>query len=121
MEEQEFRDYQKKTQKDYSLAFKLSIVDAVDKGELNTRIFLQTKIPAACATGTIINLSTYFRTTQTVPGLDKVSPEMRSVAKSLTQKICCIPNYSETVAALGFLPRGLPVYSGFGAEFSKVS
>jgi transposase-like protein len=34
MEEQEFRDYHKKTQKDYSLAFKLSLVDAVEKGEL---------------------------------------------------------------------------------------
>jgi transposase-like protein len=34
MEEQDFTDYQKRTQKDYSLAFKLSIVDAVEKGEL---------------------------------------------------------------------------------------
>jgi transposase-like protein len=34
MEEQEVKSYQKKTQKDYSLAFKLEIVDAVEKGEL---------------------------------------------------------------------------------------
>lgn len=34
MEEQGFKGYQKKTQKDYSLAFKLEIVDAVEKGEL---------------------------------------------------------------------------------------
>lgn len=34
MEEQEIKSYQKKTQKDYSLAFKLQIVDAVEKGEL---------------------------------------------------------------------------------------
>ena len=34
MEEQEVKDYQRKTQKDYSLAFKLQIVDAVEKGEL---------------------------------------------------------------------------------------
>ena len=34
MQEQEVKSYQKKTQKDYSLAFKLEIVDAVEKGEL---------------------------------------------------------------------------------------
>ncbi len=34
MKEQEVRSYQKRTQKDYSLAFKLEIVDAVEKGEL---------------------------------------------------------------------------------------
>lgn len=34
MEEQDFKCYEKRTQKDYSLAFKLSIVDAVEKGEL---------------------------------------------------------------------------------------
>lgn len=34
MEEQEVKSYQRKTQKDYSLAFKLEIVDAVEKGEL---------------------------------------------------------------------------------------
>ena len=34
MKEQEVKSYQKKTQKDYSLAFKLEIVDAVEKGEL---------------------------------------------------------------------------------------
>lgn len=34
MEKQEIKSYQKKTQKDYSLAFKLEIVDAVEKGEL---------------------------------------------------------------------------------------
>lgn len=34
MEEQEVKDYQRKTQRDYSLAFKLEIVDAVEKGEL---------------------------------------------------------------------------------------
>lgn len=34
MKEQEVKGYQKKTQKDYSLAFKLEIVDAVEKGEL---------------------------------------------------------------------------------------
>jgi hypothetical protein len=34
MEEQEFKGYQRKTQKDYSLAFKLEIVDLVEKGEL---------------------------------------------------------------------------------------
>ncbi len=33
MEEQEVKSYQKKTQKDYSLAFKLEIVDAIEKGE----------------------------------------------------------------------------------------
>jgi transposase-like protein len=34
MKEQEVKSYQRKTQKDYSLAFKLAIVDAVEKGEL---------------------------------------------------------------------------------------
>lgn len=34
MEKQEVKGYQRKTQKDYSLAFKLQIVDAVEKGEL---------------------------------------------------------------------------------------
>ena len=34
MENQEIKFYQKKTQKNYSLAFKLSIVDAVKKGGL---------------------------------------------------------------------------------------
>ena len=34
MKEQEVEVYQRKTQKDYSLAFKLEIVDAVEKGEL---------------------------------------------------------------------------------------
>ena len=34
MEEQEIKGYQRRTQKDYSLAFKLQIVDAVEKGEL---------------------------------------------------------------------------------------
>jgi transposase-like protein len=34
MKKQEIKSYQKKTQKDYSLAFKLEIVDAVEKGEL---------------------------------------------------------------------------------------
>jgi transposase-like protein len=34
MGEQEVKSYQRKTQKDYSLAFKLEIVDAVEKGEL---------------------------------------------------------------------------------------
>jgi len=34
MEEQGVKGYQRKTQKDYSLAFKLQIVDAVEKGEL---------------------------------------------------------------------------------------
>jgi transposase-like protein len=34
MKEQAVKGYQKKTQKDYSLAFKLEIVDAVEKGEL---------------------------------------------------------------------------------------
>jgi transposase-like protein len=33
MKEQGFKSYQKKTQKDYSLAFKLEIVDAVEKGD----------------------------------------------------------------------------------------
>lgn len=35
MKEQEFKGYQRKTQKDYSLAFKLEIVDLVEKGELS--------------------------------------------------------------------------------------
>ena len=34
MKEQEVKSYQRKTQRDYSLAFKLEIVDAVEKGEL---------------------------------------------------------------------------------------
>jgi transposase-like protein len=34
MKEQEVKSYQKKTQKDYSLAFKLEIVNSVEKGEL---------------------------------------------------------------------------------------
>jgi transposase-like protein len=34
MKEQEVKGYQRKTQKDYSLSFKLEIVDAVEKGEL---------------------------------------------------------------------------------------
>ena len=34
MEKQEIKSHQKRTQKDYSLAFKLEIVDAVEKGEL---------------------------------------------------------------------------------------
>lgn len=34
MENTECREYLKRTQKDYSLAFKLQIVDAVEKGEL---------------------------------------------------------------------------------------
>ncbi len=34
MKEQEVKGYQRKTQRDYSLAFKLEIVDAVEKGEL---------------------------------------------------------------------------------------
>jgi transposase-like protein len=34
MKEQEVKGYQRKTQRDYSLAFKLGIVDAVEKGEL---------------------------------------------------------------------------------------
>jgi transposase-like protein len=33
MKEQEVKGYQKKTQKDYSLAFKLELVDAIEKGE----------------------------------------------------------------------------------------
>ncbi|MHB8209483.1 MAG: IS3 family transposase, partial [Mucilaginibacter sp.] len=33
MKEQGFKSYQKKTQKDYSLAFKLEIADAVEKGD----------------------------------------------------------------------------------------
>ncbi len=37
MEEQEFKGYQRRTQKDYSLAFKLQIVDAVEKGELTSK------------------------------------------------------------------------------------
>lgn len=35
MEGQRFKGYQKKTQKDYSLAFKLEVVDAVEKGGLS--------------------------------------------------------------------------------------
>lgn len=31
MKEQEIRAYQRKTQRDYSLAFKLAIVDAIEK------------------------------------------------------------------------------------------
>lgn len=34
MEEQGFKNHQKRTQRDYSLAFKLAIVDAVEKGEI---------------------------------------------------------------------------------------
>lgn len=34
MKEQEVKGYQRKTQRDYSLAFKLEIVNAVEKGEL---------------------------------------------------------------------------------------
>lgn len=34
MKEQEVKSYQRKTQKDYSLAFKLEIVNSVEKGEL---------------------------------------------------------------------------------------
>lgn len=34
MEEQGFKNHQKRTQRDYSLAFKLAIVDAVEKGEM---------------------------------------------------------------------------------------
>jgi transposase-like protein len=34
MKEQEGKSYQRKTQRDYSLAFKLEIVNAVEKGEL---------------------------------------------------------------------------------------
>jgi len=34
MKEQEFKSYQRRTQKDYSLAFKLEIVDVVEKGEM---------------------------------------------------------------------------------------
>ncbi len=34
MKEQEVKGYQRKTQRDYSLAFKLEIVDTVEKGEL---------------------------------------------------------------------------------------
>lgn len=33
MEEQDVKGYQRKTQRDYSLSFKLQIVDAVEKGE----------------------------------------------------------------------------------------
>lgn len=35
MKEQEVKGYQRKTQRDYSLAFKLGIVDAVEKGEFS--------------------------------------------------------------------------------------
>lgn len=34
MKTEAFRDYQKRTQKDYSLAFKLEIVDSIEKGEM---------------------------------------------------------------------------------------
>lgn len=34
MDEQEVKGYQRKTQKDYSLTFKLQVVNAVEKGEL---------------------------------------------------------------------------------------
>jgi transposase-like protein len=34
MEEQSVKIYQRRTQRDYSLAFKLEIVDAIEKGEL---------------------------------------------------------------------------------------
>ncbi|MNE21728.1 IS3 family transposase [Solitalea canadensis] len=34
MKDQEIKSYHRRTQKDYSLAFKLEIVDAVEKGEL---------------------------------------------------------------------------------------
>ena len=34
MKREVFSSYQKKTQKDYSLAFKLQVVDEVEKGEL---------------------------------------------------------------------------------------
>lgn len=34
MQEQEVKSYQRRTQRDYSLAFKLEIVDAIEKGEL---------------------------------------------------------------------------------------
>jgi transposase-like protein len=34
MKEQAVKGYQKRTQRDYSLAFKLEIVDAIEKGEL---------------------------------------------------------------------------------------
>lgn len=34
MEEQGFKSHQKRTQRDYSLVFKLAIVDAVEKGEM---------------------------------------------------------------------------------------
>jgi transposase len=33
MKEQEIKGYQRKTQRDYSLGFKLKIVDAVEKAE----------------------------------------------------------------------------------------
>jgi transposase-like protein len=34
MKEQEVKSYQRRTQRDYSLAFKLEVVDAIEKGEL---------------------------------------------------------------------------------------
>jgi transposase-like protein len=34
MKTEEFRDYQKRTQKDYSLAFKLEVVYSIEKGEM---------------------------------------------------------------------------------------
>jgi transposase-like protein len=34
MKTEEFRDYQRRTQRDYSLAFKLEIVDSIEKGEM---------------------------------------------------------------------------------------
>jgi transposase-like protein len=37
MEEQEFKSYRRRTQKDYSLAFKLEMVDVVEKGELTCK------------------------------------------------------------------------------------
>lgn len=37
MERNENNDYQKRTQKDYSLAFKLQVIDEVEKGYLNCK------------------------------------------------------------------------------------
>jgi transposase-like protein len=37
MKDQLVKSYQKRTQKDYSLAFKLEVVDAVEKGELTSK------------------------------------------------------------------------------------
>lgn len=34
MKNQEIKSYQKKTQKDYSLAFKLELIDSIEKGEM---------------------------------------------------------------------------------------